>query len=285
MIAKNFKFLYKHFNHRQKTLAKEFNVPQSNISEYVNGRKPIPTDIIKKISLKYGIGIDDLMNKDLALEFDSPQTIKLKDTESFGENLLPFLTSKIARSNDNFNRAEKILSDLLQQLDRLDDFYKNISVFEHVVTLYQKAWEESKSYVAISNCLSTILLIYIFYNQCSIQVAQKLIEEESLNLFDVQFFHLHHTNNTSDLNYKEKQAAFFEKYEDMVYSNIKLLKSKSKFSELGDYFLAICYYFGFAEDFLEFEQCSQTGAHMLLQLCKIDNKYANRFFQTFPRIS
>ena len=152
MVAKNFKFLYKHFKDKQEVLAKMFNVPQSNISEYVNEKKPRPTDILQKIAIRYGVSVDDLSTKDLSLEFDAPQTIELKDAMNFGENMLPILTSNIAKTNDNFNRAHDILLDALC-LEKFDAFYGKINILEHAITLFQRAWNESKSYVALSNCL------------------------------------------------------------------------------------------------------------------------------------
>ena len=285
MIAKNFKFLYKHFKDKQEVLAKMFNVPQSNISGYVNGTKPIPVDILQKIAIRYGVSVDDLSNKDLSLEFDSPQTIELKDTLSFGENMLPILTSNVAKTNDNFNRAHDILLDALN-LERMDAFYGKINVLEHAITLFQKAWEESNTYVALSNCLSTVLLIYAFYSQRGIQIGQELIEKGSLSSFDIESSFLRDPRKPKAPNpYEKKQKDFFEKYDDLVYGNIKLLKSNTQFWELGDYYLAICYFLGFAEDFIEYEQSFQTGFHVLLQLSKLDNKYADKFFETMPRIS
>ena len=282
MIAKNFKFLYKHFKDKQEVLAKMFNVPQSNISGYVNGTKPIPVDVLQKIAIRYGVSVDDLSNKDLSLEFDSPQTIELKDTLSFGENMLPILTSNVAKTNDNFNRAHDILLDALN-LERMDAFYGKINVLEHAITLFQKAWEESNTYVALSNCLSTVLLIYAFYSQRGIQIAQELIEKGSLSSFDIESSFLRDPRKPKAPNpYEKKQKDFFEKYDDLVYGNIKLLKSNTQFSELGDYYLAICYFLGFAEDFIEYEQSFQTGFHILLQLSKLDNKYADKFFETMP---
>ena len=55
MIAKNFKFLYRHFQDKQEVLAQMFRVPQSNISGYVNGTKPIPVDILQKIAMNVPI--------------------------------------------------------------------------------------------------------------------------------------------------------------------------------------------------------------------------------------
>ncbi len=285
MVAKNFKFLYKYFKDKQAVLAKMFNVPQSNISGYVNGTKPIPVDILQKIAIRYGVSVDDLSNKDLSLEFDSPQTIDLKDTLSFGENMLPILTSNVAKTNDNFNRAHDILLDALN-LERMDAFYGKINVLEHAITLFQKAWEESNTYVALSNCLSTVLLVYAFYSQRGIQIGQELIEKGSLSSFDIESSFLRDPRKPKAPNpYEKKQKDFFEKYDDLVYGNIKLLKSNTQFSELGDYYLAICYFLGFAEDFIEYEQSFQTGFHMLLQLSKLDNKYADKFFETMPQIS
>ena len=285
MIAKNFKFLYKHFKDKQDVLAKMFNVPQSNISGYVNGTKPIPVDVLQKIAIRYGVSVDDLTNKDLSLEFDSPQTIELKDTLSFGENMLPILTSNVAKTNDNFNRAHDILLDALN-LERMDAFYGKINVLEHAITLFQKAWEESNTYVALSNCLSTVLLIYAFYSQRGIQIGQELIEKGSLSSFDIESSFLRDPRKPKASNpYEKKQKEFFEKYDDLVYGNINLLKSNTQFSELGDYYLAMCYFFGFAEDFLEYEQCYQTGLYMLIQLSKLGNKYSDKFFETMPPIS
>lgn len=75
------------------------------------------------------------------------------------------------------------------------------------------------------------------------------------------------------------------KYDDLVYQNIKLLKNNTQFSALGDFYLGMCYFVGFAEDFMEYEVCSQTGMYMLLQLCKLDNKYADSFIESLPPVS
>lgn len=282
MVAKNFSFLYKHFKDKQADLAKMLDVPQSNISAYVNGKKIIPVDKLQKIADRYDVTIDDLLNNDLSLDYDSPQTIELKDIMSFGESMLPILTSNVAQTNENFNRAKGILIDFLK-LDDVDVFYGRISVLEHAITLFQRSWKESHSYVALSNAITTILLIYAFYSQKNIQLGQKLIKNGKLTSFDIEQSFLRDPRNPPLKNpYEEKQKAFFEKYDDVVYENIKLLKSNTRFSELGDYYLALCYFVGFAEDYIEYEQCSHTGFHMLIQLSKLDNKYADKFFDTMP---
>ena len=117
MVAKNFKFLYRYYKDKQEVLAQMLHVPQSNISAYINGKKPIPTDVLNNISVRYNVPIDDLVNKDLSVEFDSPQTVTLDDAAHIAESMFPILTSNVAKTNDNFNRAYELLFASLQLED------------------------------------------------------------------------------------------------------------------------------------------------------------------------
>lgn len=145
MVSKNFKFLYQYYKDKQEVLAQMLRVPQSNISAYVNGKKPIPTDVLHNISIRYNISVDDLINKDLSLEFDSPQTLTVDDAAHFSKKMFPILTSNVAKANDNFNTAHEILLQSLS-LEQIDDFYKNIGELEQSIVLFQKAWDESNTY-------------------------------------------------------------------------------------------------------------------------------------------
>ena len=285
MIAKNFKFLYQYYKDKQEVLAKMLCVPQSNISAYINGKKPIPTDVLHRIAIRYNVSVDDLLSKDLSLEFDTPQTLTLDDAAHFGENMVPILTSNTAKANDHFNTAYDILLQSLS-VDRIDDFYEKIEALEHSVDLFQTAWNESNTYVALTNSLSAILLIYAFYSQKGIKIGQELLANGTLNTLDIKSSLLRDPRKPVSINkYEQQRKEFFEKYDDLVYQNIKLLKSNAQFSELGDFYLAMCYFFGFAEDFIDYEICTQTAMLMLLQLCKLENKYADSFMESLTSIS
>lgn len=157
---------------------------------------------------------------------------------------------------------------------------------EQAIALFQKAWGESNTYVALSNTLSTVLLIYGFYSQRGIQLGQELIDNGTLNTLDIKRSFLCNPNKPFATNqYNQQQQLLFKKYDDLVYRNIRLLKSNTQFSPLGDFYLAMCYFTGFAEDFIDYETCAQTAVNMLLQLCKLENKYAEKFMESLPTIS
>lgn len=286
MIAKNFKFLYKHYKDKQKVLAKMFGVSQSNISAYVNGKKPIPADILNCISVRYSVSIEDLINKDLSKEYDFPINLELEEIASLGQNIIPILTSNVAESNGSFIRANEKLIFYYYKLEKIEDIHANIYRLEHAITLYQKAWEESGSYVALSNCISTVLIMYMSFNQRGIAIGQELINKGKLTTFDIQNIFLRDPNkNLQETPYRKQQIRIFEKYEDLVYKNIKLLKGNASFSELGDYYLALCYVLGFADDCIEIESCQNTGYLMMFQLCNLDNKYAEKLLDNYFKIS
>lgn len=285
MVSKNFKFLYQYYKDKQEILARMLHVPQRNISAYINEKKPIPTDVLHNISIRYNVSVDDLINKDLSMEFDSPQTITMDDAAYFGKNMFPILTSNVAKANKNFNAAHEILIQSLL-LEHIDDFFENIGELEQSIVLFQKAWNESNTYVALTNSLTVILLIYAFYSQKGIEIGQELLNNGVLNTHDIKSSMLRDPRKTSVVNkYEQQKKLFFEKYDDLVYQNIRHLKSNSQFSELGDFYLAMCYFFGFAEDIVDHETCTQTAILMLLQLCKLENKYADSFMESLPLIS
>ena len=85
--------------------------------------------------------------------------------------------------------------------------------------------------------------------------------------------------------YITQQKCFFEKYYDLIYDNIKQLKKNPQFSDIGDYYFALCFVIGFTEDYLDYESSVQTGIYMLIQLCKLNNTYAENFIESIPPIS
>lgn len=199
MVAKNFNFLYRYYKDKQEVLAQMLHVPQSNISAYINGKKPIPTDVLNNISIRYNVPIDDLVNKDLSVEFDSPQTVTLDDAAHIAERMFPILTSNVAKTNDNFNRAYELLVASLQ-LEDVTVFCKCIRELERAVTLFQKAWEESDTYVALANSLSTILLVYAFYTQRGIKIGQALLNSGAINTFVIKSTFLRNPNKPDVIN-------------------------------------------------------------------------------------
>ena len=285
MVAENFKFLARYHGDKQEVLAQMLRVSQSTISEYMNGKKNIPIDVLNKIAFRYNMSTDDLLTRDLSSEYDSPQTINLENAMNFGNKMYPMLTSDVADQNDDFNCALKMLQDALC-VENLEELINRVNDMECAIALFQKAWTDTKTYVALSNSLTAILLSYSFYSQNGLEIGQQIMNKGSMDSREIRASFLCDPRKPKAGNkYALQQKGFFEKYDDLVYSNIKELKSNTHFSELGDYYLALCNLIGFTEDFIEYEESFQTGLNMLLQLCKLKNKYAEEFMETLSLVS
>lgn len=283
-VARNFNFLWKYNEEKQEVLSKILGKSQSTISDYANGKRPIPVDVLTKISDRYGVSADDLINKDLSLEYDAPQAIDVKRAMNIGNNMFPLFSSNIAKNNDSFNRAYEITINALAE-EKLNLIYSKICILEHAIELYKKAWEESQTYVALSNSITLVLFIYAFYNQRNMEIAQMLISKGKLDTYEIKQLSLRDPNKPKPVNkYEIKRKAFLEKYYDLVFEHIKLLKSNLKFSNLGDFYLSLCYLQGFVDIDFDYDSCFQTALMMMYQQAELENTYAIKFLESLENI-
>lgn len=283
MVSKNFKYLLKISGDKQTPIAKIFGTSQSVISGYVNGN-PIPVEVLAKISDRYGVSTDDLINKDLSLEYDFPFTLNIKQATDAVLKCFPFFTSDIAKTNDSFNRAENIMQNIFQ-IDDLSELDNKICIFEHSIELYQKAWRESKTYIALANSISLIFLIHYIYSQYNVDIANELIKTGKLNFNKIIQKTLRDPSKTKPINpYSQKRKSFFIKHYQTVFDNIKKLKQNIKYSDLGDFYLALCYVDGYILDEAAYETSMQTAGMMLLQQEELGNHYAINFLKFFENI-
>ena len=285
LAAKNFKFLCKYYGDTQPKLKDLLYVPQSNISAYWNGKKPIPSEILQKIAIRYNVTVDELINVDLALKYDEPQTITVESSMNFGSKIFPMLNSNIANKNTYFNAAYDKYNRVMQ-VESTDELIKRFGLLELAISQFQKAWETSHTYVALTNCISCILFMYASLNTDALKVSELLLIKGELNPQDIKKANLRDPRKKVVRKpYELRQKEFFEKYESIVYEYISILKKEKQFADIGDYYLALCYLCNFSEEEISFQESYTTSQYILLQLAKIDNKYAIEFFENFPGIS
>ena len=228
MITKNLKFLRRYFNDKQEILAKMLHISQSVISDWEHG-KEIPMEMLSKIAYRYNVSIDDLKNKDLSLFYEDVEVFDIDSVMQISNSMFPLLTSNIATTNDCFNQAYDMTISLLN-IDEINEIVNHIEVFENILTLYKHAWDENNTYVALSNSISLILFFYVLYTQRGINIGQELLNKGKLSELEINTTKLRDPRKKQQPNpYEEKQHAFFDKYDDIVYEYIKILKNEKRF--------------------------------------------------------
>ena len=283
MIKKNIRFLRKFLhNDTQKALAHRLGITQGMFSEYESGKKPVSIDIAKQIANIYNVPLDDLIKKDLASEYDFPRFLTVEDAHVMGENLFPIMTSELAETNPNFTRAYRHMTDSFR-FESLDEFESSIDKLELAVSLFQSAWEQTNCYVALSNSISVILLIFSFYDRHKTQIARELMDNDKVKT--ATLLRGESPSAGDSIRFEEKQRSILLKHSDIVYGNIKLLKSNLSFAQLGDYYLALCTFLNFDEDFIGTDEGIHIGSYMLYQLHKLKNEYALKFIENISFLS
>lgn len=274
MLAKNLKLLRNFYGDKQIVLAKIFNVPQSNISAYENGKKEIPQDILKKIAMRYGESESDLMNIDLS-EMYMPQIANIEALIKFSKNLFPILISKSDKANETFkmniNKFYKVFE------DETDDTIEGIKVLDELIDSYMELWKQTKSYCALINSTSIILYEYLYTIIMNLTYMSKNLNFEEIDTIDLQEIKKIQMNNNNYVkkdNRTEQSIKIYEKYEKLIYKNIKKIKQNMDYADIADYYLAIMYCIGFTDIDEDYETCVNIGIYMLYQLSNIDNKYA-----------
>lgn len=283
--AKNLKYLMDINGDKQIPLGKEFGVSQGSMSAYLHGKTRIPDDILLKISNKYGVTVSDLINKDISAEWDFPISITFNIDRMIDLLLLSFpqKTSRKAQKNKNFNKAFEISRKVyLEAVDTLDS---RICIYEHAIDLYEKAWNESNTYVALINRISLILFIYSKYCQRNINISAEINENDTLEASEIQKILLRNQKNNNFVKkYEKKSKEFVSKYHNQVYENIKLLKNNPDFCELGDFFLLQCFWQGFIDEDIDYDICQQTAGLMVYQQIKLNNSYVIKLFENLFNI-
>ena len=76
-----------------------------------------------------------------------------------------------------------------------------------------------------------------------------------------------------------EKVEFIEEFDEFITDGIKILKKHRKWSELGDYYLAIRYIFNVVNNEYEKDINNMIGEEMLNVLVELENKYAIAFLK------
>lgn len=216
---------------------------------------------LNEIASFFGVSSDMLLNYDYSeLEIMEAQKC-LKAFVSNLENVIPFF--KIDFDNSCFNKGYKYLLDI-----KHTDFPTKNDYIQ-CKKMFISAWKETKRKEAVANYIA--MIFYRFFEKESFSNQMDLSEIEYKKIIMSQY----HIKQERVTNRKEILAEYGSDMEQCI----KILKADSKWSQLGDYYLALKYLFGISSHELPIETSSQIGSNLMIDLCNCDNKYATSFLK------
>jgi len=276
-LANNIRKLRLAFGETQKELGDAIHIKDNMISYFETGERKPSHDTIIAIAKHYGITVEELLYQD----FSDLKGITV-DRFALWRNLdsvLPLICSEEALQNDSFRRAHQYHAEMYELLKR--DDYSGFYYYDKCINQYQEAGDDESIQEEVAANLIAFLYLVRYWTYCPeiIKVAPAALRQ-TIKRDERARITLENTDPSFEKDAKEAKKELDESsYDEGIKEMQNLLKHSSKYSELGDYYLALQYAWNIVENELPLEFNLRVGAEMMSTLISVGNPYAARFMQ------
>ena len=278
----NIKGLRKSYGESQLALALEVGTSDRAISNYENGERIPERDTLLKIAKHYRVTEHELLYGDFAnlSQLDNVQLFDIERNKKSMERFIPVITSEEAMKNEHFKKAYE-LHKLAFESTFSDAKCSNDDI-ENCMDLYDQAIEEGVIEAA-ANKTSMLMLFGIFFGLASSQIMTVIEKIDKKNISTKEFLEKGILASLEEPTEEEQewQAArkdFIDDNEVDIMVNIYRLKHSEKYAELGDYYLALRYFFGITSTSVSDEMARAFGQELMFNLKVLGNPYAKKFY-------
>ena len=279
MIAKNLRYLRKKYKETQQELCKILNIAQNTLSDYENGKHPIPDSAARDIAYHYRITLYELLSTDISTNDASPIPDKNLILGALNA-IFPIIQSPLSSDDLEFEKAYEITMLLRARIGAGQKI--DLDEIIDCLVLFRVSWEKYKNISAIANYISLILFLCTTHSESDELFFTAILEAKPLNYLDIKKVVLRDRPSTAkqDEHIKNRKS-YVHDHEDQIIEYIKHLKAAPDYFELADYYIACMYFVGFVDNDFDLETNQRIALELLIQLCKLENRYALAFVEMF----
>lgn len=274
LLGKNIQHLREIHGDTLDELGAAIGFAKSTIKGYENGsRKPDP-DTLKTIANYYGKTVDELMYTDLtSLEKINVQQLSLSSAIETFKKIMPLVSSEEAMNNASFKKGYDLCQRILNAFASGEVLRGTI--ITDVTELFLQSIEETEAPEAVANF---VWIIFVWWSQ-TFDVTEMLALQNKLLSKRIDMLELSRTIKKVSPEVESKRQGFISDMDELLWESIKALKSDEKWSDLGDYYLALRYTNGLVDTDLSAEMNVTMGIQLMIAYAQLDNKYAKVFIQ------
>lgn len=275
-LGKNIKALRTLYGETREQLGKELSLSANAIWWYEKGERQPDHETLQKIAEHYYQSVDRLLNDDLAYiafsltDFDFGIIKNL-----YFEVAFPSAKSEEAMSNPHFRKGYEIICNLHNITS--DDSQLDSNSFVTALDEMLVAADEGEYIEAVANMLCILFMQYqMIPDPREVKRLESLLEKKKFAkaLFPEITFTSKMT--VSDEAAKRKYT-YASRHAEEITDLIHILKASPCYAELGDYYLAMRYLIGLADNSLSTGENQTIGKELFRQLIAMDNHYAEDF--------
>lgn len=274
LLGKNIQHLREIHGDTLDELGAAIGFAKSTIKGYENGsRKPDP-DTLKAIANYYGKTVDELMYTDLtSLEKINVQQLSLSSAIETFKKIMPLVSSEEAMNNASFKKGYNLCQRILNAFASGEVLRGTI--ITDVTELFLQSIEETEAPEAVANF---VWIIFVWWSQ-TFDVTEMLALQNKLLSKRIDMLELSRAIKKVSPEVESKRQGFISNMDELLWKSIKALKSDEKWSDLGDYYLALRYTNGLVDTDLSAEMNVTMGIQLMIAYAQLDNKYAKLFIK------
>lgn len=221
-----------------KTFAEVLNATQHGVSQYETGKRSLSYDLVQLVANYFRIPVEQFVKEELSEVMVLNSSLNIKYLLELFDTMFPIFHSHKALEDEHFQKGYDILVSIIDAAKK--NKYVSIEKLESCIESFIKSYNTSQTIEAVANVLGFILFVYApAFDKEKQDIGIAIYESNTINknILKKHFLRKKINNNPA-------QEDFIEENNEFVLDCIKVLKKHSKWSELGDYYLALRYIVG-----------------------------------------
>ena len=280
ILGKNIKYLRTMNGETLEELGNVIRASKKTIQGYESGRRMPDIATIEKIAHYYGKMVDELVhNKLYELEkISSDKIIKMDEIMDTLLHILPVIETDEACRNKSF------LKGVTEIRNMISSFRNGIEVQGVIISEIIDCFIIAIGDDIIEAVGNMIWCIFFLWTQqyTDLDKIKKLQVRINKGESDWKEFKYEYQKDVKKSSSKKK--AFVYDYDELLFELIGELKATKKWSQLGDYYLALRYVVGLIDTGYSDEMNQAVGIQMLIAFAQVGNKYYLDFLETSNNI-
>lgn len=271
IIHNNIKSLRKIYGETQKELADAICVTKQCISNYEREDRDPSIDELRAIVRHYHISLEQLTGKTIEISKEADEFVM---DEAHAQLIFcaefPLFYSKEADKDSDFHKAFCFSE---QIYDKLIQFEIPMHTMVNLCwKQYKISWEKSKTIESLANLLSLMFLCCL--SQMNKEEINLGIAFQNRKTMDEGFLKKYYLRNINTETENDDKMLFVKEYYEEVMEYITVLKKHEKWSDLGDYYLALRYIVGLIDNDRNVDINRSFGIELMSTLFDVENPYA-----------
>ncbi len=271
-LPSNLRAMRKAVGETRRDLAEAVGVDLKTIDAYENGTISVPPQMLTALAKHFYCSVDRMMYEDL-----SHATMIRSDIYSTWkrmEDIFPIVHSEMAMENEFFRSAFQYHHDVFGRFQSFNQPpLQNATI---CLELYTKAIEDSTIEPEVTANMASLSFMTLYLVKWSKLIRiQPQTQRQPINQTEAAirsaFVRLGPVMEPFARQYEEND--FLHDVREMLIT----LKQSSRYSDLGDYYLALQYVLNIVDNDMPIASNTVAGAEMMRTLLFIKNKYARKY--------